>query len=57
MAYTTLMVVLGLLLIAVILASVLLSAYAGAIERFPVLGQWIGPAISTIRPRTPTTRP
>ena len=41
-----LMVVLGLLLIAVILASVLLSAYAGALERFPVLGQWIGPAIS-----------
>jgi membrane protein len=40
------MVVLGLLLIAVILSSVLLSAYAGAIEKFPVLGVWIGPAIS-----------
>jgi membrane protein len=40
------MVVLGVLLIAVILSSVLLSAYAGAIEKFPVLGVWIGPAIS-----------
>lgn len=42
-----LMVVLGILLIAVILASVLVSAYAGALERFPILGEWIGPAIST----------
>lgn len=42
-----LMVVLGVLLIAVILASVLISAYAGALERFPVLGEWIGPAFST----------
>lgn len=41
-----LMVVLGLLLIVVIVTSVVLSAYAGALERFPVLGQWIGPAIS-----------
>ncbi|MPZ29617.1 MAG: hypothetical protein GEV13_01235 [Rhodospirillales bacterium] len=41
-----LMVVLGLLLIAVVLASVLISAYAGALEKFPVLGVWIGPAIS-----------
>jgi len=41
-----LMVVLGVLLIAVILASVLISAYAGALEKFPVLGVWIGPAIS-----------
>jgi membrane protein len=40
------MVVLGVLLIAVILASVLLSAYAGALQAFPVLGVWIGPAIS-----------
>jgi membrane protein len=40
------MVIMGLLLIAVILASVLLSAYAGALEKFPVLGVWIGPAIS-----------
>ena len=40
------MVVMGLLLIAVILASVLLSAYAGVLEKFPVLGVWIGPAIS-----------
>jgi membrane protein len=39
-----LMVVLGLLLIAVILASVLLSAYA--LEAFPILGEWIGPAMS-----------
>lgn len=42
-----LMVVLGVLLIAVILASVLISAYAGVLARFPVLGDWIGPAIST----------
>lgn len=41
-----LMVILGVLLIAVILASVLISAYAGALEKFPVLGEWIGPAIS-----------
>ena len=40
------MVVLGILLIAVILTSVLLSAYAGVLETFPVLGVWIGPAIS-----------
>jgi len=40
------MVLLGVLLIAVIVTSVALSAYAGALERFPVLGQWIGPAIS-----------
>jgi len=42
-----LMVVLGVLLIAVILASVLISAYAGALEAFPILGEWIGPAMST----------
>jgi len=41
-----LMVVLGVLLIVVILASVLISAYAGALEAFPVLGDWIGPAMS-----------
>lgn len=41
-----LMVVLGLLLIAVILASVLISAYAGALEAFPMLGEWVGPAMS-----------
>ncbi|MFI5001965.1 MAG: YihY/virulence factor BrkB family protein, partial [Reyranellales bacterium] len=41
-----LMIVLGILLIAVILASVTLSAYAGALQAFPILGQWIGPAIS-----------
>ena len=41
-----LMIVLGLLLIAVILASVAISAYAGALAAFPVLGVWIGPAIS-----------
>jgi membrane protein len=40
------MVILGLLLIAVILASVLISAYAGVLEKFPLLGVWIGPAIS-----------
>ena len=41
-----LMVVLGILLIVVILASVLISAYAGALEAFPILGEWIGPAMS-----------
>ncbi|WP_421995972.1 YihY/virulence factor BrkB family protein [Reyranella sp.] len=41
-----LMVMMGVLLIAVILTSVLLSAYAGVLEKFPVLGVWIGPAIS-----------
>lgn len=41
------MVLLGVLLIAVIVTSVVLSAYAGALEKFPVLGVWIGPAIST----------
>jgi membrane protein len=42
-----LMVVLGVLLIAVIMASVVVSAYASALETFPVLGEWVGPAIST----------
>jgi membrane protein len=42
-----LMVVLGVLLIAVIIASVMISAYASALESFPILGVWIGPAIST----------
>ena len=41
-----LMIVLGVLLIAVILSSVVISAYAGVLERFPVLGVWIGPAMS-----------
>ncbi len=41
-----LMVVLGLMLITVIVSSVILSAYAGALNRFPILGEWIGPAIS-----------
>jgi membrane protein len=41
-----LMVVLGLMLIAVIMSSVVLSAYARALEEFPILGDWIGPAIS-----------
>jgi membrane protein len=41
-----LMILLGVLLIVVILLSVLLSAYAGVLEAFPILGQWIGPAIS-----------
>ena len=40
------MVILGVLLIAVIVTSVLLSAYNGVLESFPVLGVWIGPAIS-----------
>ena len=41
-----LMIVLGLMVIAVIMSSVILSAYAGALARFPILGEWIGPAIS-----------
>ncbi|HLG47712.1 MAG TPA: YihY/virulence factor BrkB family protein [Reyranella sp.] len=41
-----LMVMLGVLLIAVIVTSVLLSAYNGVLQQFPVLGVWIGPAIS-----------
>jgi membrane protein len=41
-----LMVLLGVLLIAVIMSSVVLSAYAGALQAFPILGDWIGPAIS-----------
>jgi membrane protein len=41
-----LMVILGVLLIVVILSSVIVSAYAGVLEKFPVLGVWIGPAIS-----------
>lgn len=40
------MVILGVLLIVVILTSVGISAYSGALEKFPVLGLWIGPAIS-----------
>ena len=40
------MVMLGVLLIAVIVTSVLLSAYNGVLQSFPVLGVWIGPAIS-----------
>ena len=42
-----LMVGLGLLLIAVIMSSVAVSAYAGALKAFPILGQWMGPAISS----------
>ncbi|HTR84078.1 MAG TPA: YihY/virulence factor BrkB family protein [Reyranella sp.] len=42
------MILLGVLLIAVILSSVTLSVYKGALEAFPVLGVWIGPAISTV---------
>jgi membrane protein len=41
-----LMVVLGVLMIAVIMSSVVLSAYAHVLTSFPVLGVWIGPAIS-----------
>ena len=41
-----LMVVLGIMLIAVIMSSVALSAYAGALNKFPILGEWVGPAIS-----------
>ena len=41
-----LMVLLGVLLIAVIMSSVVLSAYGHVLTSFPVLGEWIGPAIS-----------
>jgi membrane protein len=41
-----LILVISVLLIAVILTSVLLSAYASALVKFPVLGQYLGPAIS-----------
>ena len=41
-----LMVLLGVLLIAVIMSSVVLSAYGHVLTSFPVLGVWIGPAIS-----------
>lgn len=41
-----LMVLLGVLMIAVIMSSVVLSAYAHVLTSFPVLGVWIGPAIS-----------
>ena len=41
-----LMVLLGVLLIAVIMSSVVLSAYAHVLTSFPILGEWIGPAIS-----------
>jgi membrane protein len=40
------MVLLGVLLIVVIVTSVLISAYAGVLAAFPVLGVWIGPAMS-----------
>lgn len=43
-----LMMLLGVLLIVVIISSVTLAAYAGALEAFPVLGSWIGPAISGV---------
>jgi membrane protein len=42
------MILLGVLLIAVIMSSVALSAYNGALQAFPILGQWIGPAISSL---------
>jgi len=41
-----LMVLLGVMMIAVIMSSVVLSAYAHVLTSFPVLGEWIGPAIS-----------
>jgi hypothetical protein len=40
------MVLLGVLMIVVIMSSVVLSAYAHVLTSFPVLGEWIGPAIS-----------
>lgn len=43
-----LMILLGILLIAVILSSVTLSAYKGALQAFPILGEWVGPAISSV---------
>jgi len=43
-----LMLALGLLFLTVILTSIALSAYAGALRSFPLLGDWIGPAVSGV---------
>lgn len=41
-----LMTAIGVLFLVVLLAGLLFSAYADALKTFPVLGEWIGPAVS-----------
>ena len=41
------MTVIGVLFLIVLLAGLLISAYADVLETFPVLGEWIGPAVSS----------
>ncbi|MBM3623195.1 MAG: YihY/virulence factor BrkB family protein [Alphaproteobacteria bacterium] len=43
-----LMTVIGVLFLVVLLAGLVLSAYADALNTFPVLGEWIGPAVSGV---------
>ena len=38
--------ILGLVLLAAILAGIALSAYGGVLKRFPLVGAWLGPALS-----------
>ncbi|MBX3499526.1 MAG: YihY/virulence factor BrkB family protein [Alphaproteobacteria bacterium] len=40
------MTAIGVLFLVVLLAGLLLSAYADALKTFPMLGEWIGPAVS-----------
>lgn len=40
------MTVVGVALLAVILAGVLLSGYGSVLDRFPLIGHWLGPALS-----------
>ncbi len=39
---------LGVLFLVVVLAGLGMSAYAGALAAFPVLGEWLGPAVSNV---------
>jgi membrane protein len=41
-----LMTAIGVLFLVVLLAGLVLAAYADALKTFPVLGEWIGPAVS-----------
>lgn len=41
-----LMAVIGVALLAVILAGVLMSGYGSVLARFPLIGRWLGPALS-----------
>lgn len=42
------MTVIGVLFLLVLVAGLLLSAYTDVLKAFPVLGEWIGPAVSSI---------